>query len=778
MCSRAYRACRGSVPVSRRRRVVALAGTASLALAAACNAAAAQVQLPEVVVSAPKQNPKPPVRRAHAAPAASAPVTPRSTAAAVARALDADLARLYAPVGTAPTTISRDTIDALPQGNNATVEKVILQAPGVSQDSAASGSFHIRNEHANVAVRINGIMLPDGVSGFGSFLDTALIGSITLVTGALPAQYGLRTSGVLDITTRSDAFNNGGTAGVYGGSRGTFTPSFEYGGQVGQTEYFLTGRFFESNIGLENPTPNWSAIHDHTDQERGFAYVSTIIDPYSRFTLLAGASYGAFQIPNNPGQTPQFSAYGISDFNSALLNENQIEQSYFAVAAWQRSINGADLQLAYFTRYTSVHFTPDPIGDIIFNGVASDVYRASLANGVTSDIAYRVNEANTLRGGVMLRTERSNVVNTDTLEPLDPAGNPIDAPFTVVDASALTGYAISAYLADEWQITKTLTLNVGLRFDQYWQYISEFQFSPRVSLTWQPFADTTFHAGYARTFTPPEQVLAAPTNLALFQNTTQQPSVPLDDPVRAERADVFDVGVVQHVLPGLDMGVDAYYKHAANLIDDGQFGAAYVLTAFNYAQGENIGVELSAKYQNGPFQAYGNIAVAQQIATNPVSNQFLFDNSTPQPDLGGLTEYQYLQTHWVYTDHSQFVTASLGATYEFCGRPAYAGEMFEGLPGSHDPSWCGVKLSGDMIYGSGLRDGDANISTVPAYTQVNVGIAREFLLPNDAKPMTVRFDVVNLFDTVYFIRDGSGIGVFAPQYGPRRGYFFGLSKKF
>ena len=82
-----------------------------------------------------------------------------------------------------------------------------------------------------------------------------------------------------------------------------------------------------------------------------------------------------------------------------------------------------------------------------------------------------------------------------------------------------------------------------------------------------------------------------------------------------------------------------------------------------------------------------------------------------------------------------------------------------------------------MIYGSGLRDGDANIGTVPSYAQVNVGIKREFLLPSDPKPMTVRFDVVNLFDSIYEIRDGSGIGVFAPQFGPRRGFFLGLSKK-
>jgi outer membrane receptor protein involved in Fe transport len=252
--------------------------------------------------------------------------------------------------------------------------------------------------------------------------------------------------------------------------------------------------------------------------------------------------------------------------------------------------------------------------------------------------------------------------------------------------------------------------------------------------------------------------------------------------VRAERADVYDIGVVQQVLPGLEVGIDGYYKRATNLIDDGQFGQAFVLTAFNYAKGENIGVELSAKYKSGSFQAYANLALARQKATDPISNQFLFNNATPLPDLGGLTQYQYLLTHWVYTDHTQIWTGSAGISYQFCGRPATADEVFASRmaapPAPSSVSWCGVRFSADMIAGSGLRDGDANISTVAPYAQFNVGIAREFLLPDDPKPMTLRFDVVNLFDTIYFIRDGSGIGVFAPQYGPRRGYFAGLSKKF
>jgi hypothetical protein len=217
--------------------------------------------------------------------------------------------------------------------------------------------------------------------------------------------------------------------------------------------------------------------------------------------------------------------------------------------------------------------------------------------------------------------------------------------------------------------------------------------------------------------------------------------------VQPERSNVFDVGVTQKIyaIPGLEVGVDAYYKTATDLLDDGQFGAAYVLTAFNYARGMNEGVELKASYTNGNFKAYANVASAKQIATDVVSNQYLFDS----------VELAYIANNYVYTDHSQLLTASAGASY----------------------LWNGTRFSASMIYGSGLRSGFANTTSVPSYTQVNLGLSHEFNIVAPNKPTTVRFDVVNLFDTIYEIRDGSGIGVFAPQFGPRRGFYLGISQK-
>jgi outer membrane receptor protein involved in Fe transport len=278
-----------------------------------------------------------------------------------------------------------------------------------------------------------------------------------------------------------------------------------------------------------------------------------------------------------------------------------------------------------------------------------------------------------------------------------------------------------------------------------YQFVDANQFSPRAAFVYKPFDGTTLHAGYARYFTPPMQAQATQSNLALFTNTTNQPDQSNNDPVKPERSHYFDVGVDQKVIPGLTIGLDAYYKIATDMIDDGQFGQAVVLTQFNYANGYSEGAEAKLRYQNGNFSGYANFAFNITRATDPVSNQYLLDAAT----------YAYLLTNYHYTDDMQLFTGSAGASYK----------------------WDGTLFSINMKYGSGLRSGFANMDNQEPYVTANLGVAREFQAFPGAKPLTVRFDVVNLFDKIYEIRDGSGIGVFAPQYGARRGYYMGLSQK-
>src|SRR5258708_2808534 len=548
------------------KHMLAASGAASLMLLyglggpAQSQVLAATTALPQIEVIAPRREqaprrPKTRVTTGNPRGTTAAPPPPTEAQVVAGENTKFDEARhtILAPVGATSYEVNHQAIEALPQGTNTTLDKVLLQTPGVSQDSAASGELHVRNEHGNIQTRINGIMLPDGVGAFGQIIDTGIVGSLALLTGALPAQYGLRTAGVLDIQTRTDAFNNSGSVSVYGGSHQTTTPSFEYGGTVGQTQYFVSGRYFTSNLGIENPTSDREAIHDRTSQEKGFLYLSTVLDPTSRLTFMSGFSNAAYQIPNNPGQPSNNTAFGVSSFDSSILNERQYELSQFNVLAYQKSVEDIDFQVSYFNRYNQLHFRPDPLGDLVINGVASDVYRQSLINGIQEDTAWRVGYAHTLRFGFSVSAERSLVTSISTVlglaDPTDPTAGTIDAPSTIFDSSSKTGWLLGTYLQDEWKITNNLILNTGLRFDQMYQYVDANQFSPRASLTWMPVDGTTFHAVYARTFTPPPQVVAAPVNLALVQGTSQQPLVQQNHPGLPARPHAFAAGLVQKIVP-------------------------------------------------------------------------------------------------------------------------------------------------------------------------------------------------------------------------------------
>ncbi len=527
-------------------------------------------------------------------------------------------------LGATAFTINKDQIATLSQGGNAPMNQVVLRAPGVAEDSAANGDLHVRGEHANLQYRINDVLLPEGITGFGLELDPRFVESMQLITGSLPAQYGFRTAGVVDIQTKSGSFENGGEAGVYGGSYDTVRPSFEYGGAQGKWDYFVDGSYDHNDLGIENPTPSHDAIHDQTDQYKAFVYASRILSDTSRISLMGSASYSDFQVPNTPGlpagTAPGGDPWQSGAFDSSTLNENQNEQNYYGVATYQKSAGDLNFQASVFGRNSSVHFTPDPTGDLFFNGVASDVNRKLYSGGLQADASYNLGDKHTIRAGVMLLDEYLSADSTTTAilmngdDPSSPTFNPLPGSptTTIVQNGVSRALFAGVYLQDEWKILPEVTINYGARFDEYYStFDKENQPSPRANLIYRPTDSTTLHAGYARYFTPPPLENVSAGNVAAFNGTANEspagPNAP-DDPVKAERANYFDAGISQKLAPGLQVGVDGYYKNSINQLDDGLFGQTLILSAFNYAEGRVYGLEFSGSYTTGGFSTYANAA--------------------------------------------------------------------------------------------------------------------------------------------------------------------------
>ncbi|HEX3665751.1 MAG TPA: TonB-dependent receptor [Rhizomicrobium sp.] len=672
-------------------------------------------------------------------------------------------------IGASTYTITASDIQNEPGGENVPLNQVILQLPDVAQDSY--GQFHIRGEHNALQYRLNGVILPEGISVFGQTLDPRLASSVELITGALPAEYGLVTGGIVDMKTKTGLFDQGGEVSMYGGSHSELQPSFDYGGSVGSLNYFVSGDYLTDQLGIESPDGSSNPHHDRTQQYHGFSYLEDILDQYSSVSAILGTSHESFQIPNIAGLQPSLglTVNGQSDYPSLDLDERQHEITHYGILSYLRSQGQFDFQVSGYYRYSSLDFGPDDVGDLLYSGIAQQAYKRDVAWGFQGESAWRISDNHTIRAGVIVETDRIASDTSSSVLPENcsgmgvetapyvcsplPSNDPAyDVPESIVDNRQNTASTYSGYLQDEWKILDDVTLNYGVRYDEYQAFSHGSQISPRANAVWQPLDGTSLHIGYARYYSPPPFELVGAESVGKFLNSSAAPAIATDTTPTAERANYYDAGVEQKFFDHLTIGIDSFFKRSVDLIDEGQFGAPIILTPFNYEHGKQYGGELTANYTDGAFSTYGNVALLHATGEDIVSSQFDFD-----PD-----ELSYISNHHIHLDHEQALTISGGGSY----------------------NWDGTIFSTDLIYGSGLRadyvlpNGDAvpNGDHLPGYVQVNLGVSRSFAIA-DAKGFTARFDIINLFDEKYEIRNGTGVGVGAPQWGPSRGFFVGISKQ-
>ncbi len=643
--------------------------------------------------------------------------------------------------GASKYTFTSHDIKNLPQGEATPLNEVLLQMPGVALDQ--NQEIHIRGEHLGIQYEMNGVLLPLDLNTdptFTQLLNSQFIKSVSLADGILPPKYGYRTAGVVNIRTKDGCDGGRNWFQIYGGQRDTVRPSVQIQGCQDKFSYYVTGLYLQSNLGFSSATPAPDPIHDAIYEGQGFVYLTYQPTPLTKISLMAGATYSDSQFPNVAGLPAQWDLDGVDPavYPSTRINSRLDQQDYFGVLAFDGVIGESlDYQLAYSVHYNNQNFHPDPVGDLLYQGVSSHVFNSDFSNTMQGDATYRLNPAHTFGAGFYFGEYGLEVDDHSLAFPVGSDGAQTSTmPVSVGANFNKINLVYGVYLQDTWKITEKLSVNFGSRWDLLDAFSVNSQFSPTINFVYKVRPHTTLHAGFARYFQIPNFQGISPAINNIFAGTSGSLGVagggnlaPLP-----ETDYYWDAGFTHELIPNLAWGEDNYFRIDRHYLDEGQFGAVPIDAPLNYKRGYGGGVENTLTYNLPNLTLRASVFVAREEDIGVATGQYNFDP----------VELAYLNGHYFVLDHTPLVGASGGAAWR----------------------WRDYLFTFDGLFSSGLRGGFANQDQLPNVWQFNLSASRFFNIPRLGQ-IENRIVLLNIFDRTNLIRPANGIGVFQAAYGPR-----------
>jgi hypothetical protein len=652
------------------------------------------------------------------------------------------------PAGANQYTTSAEEIAAAPRGNTAPFSEVLAQMPGVAIDQ--NQQIHIRNtEGPQFQYQVNGVLLPLDINTnppFLTMINPMFIKRLDLLDGVLPTRYSYATGGVVNIQTRDGCEQPAGDLSLLAGQRDTIEPSFEYAGCHGQLSSYVSTVYQQSNTAFSSATPGPTPIHDFTKQGQALGIFSYPVTARDTLSLLLSAAKSSNQLPNVPDLPPAYMLNGVpAPPNSAAIDSYLNFTDLLAVMSLSGSrADNLSYQLAASVHTISQQFEPDPVGELIYQGVASSASHQDHDYTLEGDLSLRCG-AHTLGSGFYVGEYRVSANDSSLVFPGDAAGQQTsDLPVTVINNDHANNLVTGLYLSDLWRMTERLSASLGARWDTLSGFTADHQVDWSASLIYRPDSATSLHLGVARYFQVPSLLGISPTAQQAFAGTTAAGPPGIPTPL-TENDREWDAGVVRQVNRDLTLSADAYTEWTTRYLDTGQFGAVPIFAPFNYGTGHLWGAEIAARYRGDSLSAYANVTTGRNWQRGVMTGQFNFDPA----------ELAYIDAHAIVLDHQPLYGASAGASWR---RGAWS-------------------FGADGIYSSGLRSGFADLEQLPQVIQLNVSAERSFEVAGIGE-LSNRLAVLNVLDRINLIRPAEGIGIFQSAYTPRRTLYYTLTLHF
>jgi outer membrane cobalamin receptor len=473
--------------------------------------------------------------------------------------VQADTEDILENVPYAHADVNIATLDKLPILSPASglSDAIVLSSPGVVADS--NGFFHPLGDHAQTSFSIDGQPISDQQSkAFSTQIPVNAVQNMELVTGTPNAEYGDKTSLVVNATTRSGLGlkKPAGSVTMEYGSFGS--PSLETSLGLGGPKYgwFVAANGVRSGRFLD--TPEFAPIHAIGNNENTFHRFDFVPNSKDAFHLNVFLARNWFQIPNTLDQAGQDQRQKVVTFNIA--------------PGYQHTFNPKTLLTVNpFVREDRVHYYPS--ADPSLDSPATLSQERHLMNwGVRADVSYVSGHHNIKAGTQLMQTRLAEnfsmgITNFNSaLLPPDLSGI---SQFRFAGTGNVNEYA--GYIQDALT-AGSLTLNLGIRVDHYNAFgaIKDTQAEPRAGISYLVHrTGTVLRAGYAHTMETPynENLLVAtsPEGAFLINQFSTQGQAALSPGSRNQ----FNVGLQQGLSRYVQAEADYFWKYTNNAFDFG-----------------------------------------------------------------------------------------------------------------------------------------------------------------------------------------------------------------
>ena len=620
------------------------------------------------------------------------------------------------------------------------IENIVASTPGFVTDD--NGRMHPRGSESQVQYVVDGVPITDNTSAiFSTSIDARTLRTVEVLTGGIPAEFGDKLAGVINVNTRSGL--EGPTQGGLSFSGGSFST-----GEVGADFSAHTRKFgFLTNLSVSTSQrfldpPTLDNFHNFGRTGKTFFRLDYQFN--SKDSIRGTFTFGGsnFQVPN------RFEQENAGQDQKQRLRDNSQNITY------QRIISPNTVAtVSFFNRYATARLNSNAQS----TPVVATQDRSLQNTGFIASLATTERRHNIKFGGQATFTPIDEhfsfypTVHFD--DPIDENGNPVPNPVNnfnaahpFVFAGNKTGRTLSAYVQDRFTVFKNFTLDAGVRYDNYRLLIHEQALSPRIGIAYFiPKTNTTLHASYNRFFQPPpaENLLlassaeaAAISPIAVLQGfTTVLPILP-------DKEHAFEFGAQQLLSKYFRLNLTVYQKRIENFSDKDQFFETGIIFPITIASGRVTGEELRLESTDiHGFRTFISYANARAYGVTPINGGLFLGEDPSALQVAGVI---------FPNDHDQRNEAQFQLSYNHkSGVYAIFNARYDsGVPTDVEPGTTRAQFVADGFDPRLYNEIDFQRGRVRPRTILNLTVGAD-LFRKERTNLNVQFDVQNLTNELF-----------------------------